>query len=262
MPSTSWSAEVASRPGFYFPGKIFLVLILLFRCAFGHAQVKSPDFVLPAVGDTLHGEVKYTFYNQNENLVVSTNNGRVLLDITKVRLAAFGGHLYKTVRFHDHYTLMQIIRQGYLTKYLYRSDPASSLFNAYYIGRPDGTGMEVPNIGFRKRIAEFLSDCPAVSQGLADKKWSRNDLDAVIDAYNACIASKTTVQETDTWTSFGANLKAAKDFDGKRDAMDILDEIQSKLMNHQPVPDFLYRSMESTLKSEPGLLAQFKRLEP
>lgn len=249
-------------PVFHFSGKRLLILILFFRGTIGYAQTKSPDFILPVAGDTIHGDVKYTYYDHNEGLVILNNNGRVVLDIAKVLLAQFGGHLYRTVYLHDHYTLMQIIKQGYLTKYLYRSDPSSSLFDAYYIARPDGTGIEVPNISFRKRLAEFLSDCPEVSRGLDKKEWSRNDLDAVIDAYNACIGSQTSALNTKPWAVFGANLKTAQDFDGKKDAMDILNEIQSKLRSQEPVPDFLYHSMESALKSEPDLLAQFKRLVP
>jgi hypothetical protein len=172
-----------------------LFLSTLFSCFLINVYAQDTgEYVVTVRNDTLPGEVKFNTYSLSNESVTLKDKNKKKQNFTPNTAKAFKfrGNLYHSVLLRDHYTFMQVIESGYLSMYehqdLSRQSGAQEINS--YLKMNMGELVSIPKIGFRKKIAPLLQDCPSVYQKVEEKTYDFSDLKAIAIEYNQCIANQ------------------------------------------------------------------------
>jgi hypothetical protein len=234
----------------------------------------AQDYVLTAKGDTLKGEVKMFVNGVDKRVQVSQDKKKkTTFNILQVKSFVLKEEQYRTVKFGDTYLFMKLLKQGYLSLYGFQLN-GQLTYDGRYLLKLDGKGMEVPNLGFKKNMTRFLSECNEVTSQIESGKYGYNDLNTIIDQFNKCINSNTFAQTATTlnsektlmvkleqWEALETNIEASGIVE-KNDALEMVKEIKTKLSKGEQIPKFLSEALKSALKNDEALTsALFKNLE-
>ena len=229
---------------------------MLFYCLFVSGFVRpvyaQQDFLVTLKGDTLFGTVFCSRFGQSQRIEYSAGKKKQYFTPVQIRSFRTGNESYFPVRTTNGYQIMKLLKPGYLSLYAFQLENHIS-WDGLYLLKKDGSGMEYSGLLFKKRIAKFLEDCPAVSQQVQEKELKRSDLDEIIDQYNQCIEERTQAQTTMAkqlmhWDELEEKVKALPAFEGQSDALDIIREIKKKVDNNETVPRFLRENLRTLLK--------------
>ncbi len=241
--------------------KTVLIIILM---AVPLATIAQKDYAINVKGDTLVGEIKLMSYDLIDRVQIIANGKKSNFTALQVKIIFQSGTMYKTVKYDNSYRFMKLIKSGYLSLFAFRPSQQNS-WDGQYLVKIDGSGMEVPNLGFKKMLSKYLSDCADVSGKLDKGDLSKRDLERIIDLYNTCIQTKTesmTNKPAPPPAIDSEKVLAVKDFVvkveqenfvTKKDALDMLKDIQSKVSKNEPVPNYLIEGLKSYLADTPSL---------
>lgn len=244
---------------------IRLVAALLLFSAF---SVRAQNYVVTTKSDTLKGELRMLTYDRVDRVQIGSGKTKEVILAYQVRALMLDGQLYKPSRHESTVQLMKVLKSGYLSLYAYRMNNQTT-YDGRYLVKMDGSSIELPNLTFKKSVSTYLEDCSSISSRVKEGELSRKDIDQIIDEYNKCIdakggASKEIValtpevavpvenEKVAAAKSLLAQVEAA-DFAAKKDAVDLLKDIQSKLSKNEPVPNYLSDGLKSYLSSQPAL---------
>jgi len=218
----------------------------------------SQDYLVTNRGDTLRGKIKIMSYDQLDRVQITEQKKKTTLTARQVKAVFTGGETYHPKQGDRSIRFMKLIKPGYLSLYAFREEN-QNFYGGRYLVKRDGDATEVPNLAFKKNMAEFVRDCPEIREKIKSGEYGRKDLDQIIDAYNAFIDNNT-VMRKETYIS---NQKSAqkieplerlkktiqdqKDFDSKKDALDLIDDIIAKLKADQPIPNYLVDGLQKYL---------------
>lgn len=235
----------------------FLVTFVMISCSFSYAQ----DYLVTPANDTIRGELKPMTMGPDKKVIVRTaDKKRSVYPILKVKSYSYKGSTYQPVRISTGYTFMKLIKGGYLSLFAFQREN-SNTFDGQYLLKRDGSGMEVPNLMFKKLTQKFLSDCEQVSTKIDDGTYSKQDLEQIIDDYNQCIDTQTSNYKNvvakhqeqsvkiDRWSALEESVKAKGDFEGKSDALEMIAEIKGKISRNEAVPNFLVDGLKKSLSN-------------
>jgi hypothetical protein len=242
----------------------------------GFHRLNAQDYLITTKGDSLTGTLKPLLYAPEKKVQVTTaDKKKEVYSMFQVRRYRFHDEMFEPVKGPDGYTFMRLEKAGYLSLYSYQL-PNQVTFEGSYLMRRDGKGMDVPNISFKKSMKAYLKDCPAVVQRIENGDWGRKNLIEMIDAYNLCIQGKTIVEEEalaakveqtksmSAWDQLENQVKSASDFDGKPNALEMIQEIKGKIERNEKIPNFLIEGLKSVLTAEsfqPALTAALKEIK-
>jgi len=237
---------------------LFLVLLLLLAYLWSGAQ----DYVVTSRGDTITGEVKPLLFGLDKKVqVTSAGKKKMTYPMFQVQTYSFKNELYQPVKGPEGYTFMKLVKSGYLSLYNYQLANQMT-FDGSFLMRKDGKGMDVPNIGFKKSMRNFLSDCKAVADRVDNGELSKKDLITIIDQYNECIQGKTDKQEQvvaeqvvqgkvmSAWDVLETKVKEEPDFESKVNSLEMIQEIKGKIAKSEKIPNFLLDGLKNSLKQE------------
>ena len=91
--------------------------------------------------------------------------------------------VYKSIQYNQTIELARVIIEGRLNLYQIRED-GSHEFSEGLLIKENGDYLTVPNLGFKKIVSNFLSDCIALSQEIKDGNLKRINLDEIVKEYN------------------------------------------------------------------------------
>ena len=233
---------------------IFLLVFLLTS-----ASLRGQDYVVTQKGDTLKGNVKPQTFGPNSKVQV-TNSDKAKTNFTlfQIRAFSFKNEIYQPVKGPNGYCFMKLKKAGYLSLYQFQLTNQTT-FDGLYLTKMDGTGMEVPNLGFKKAMSKFLQDCPTVTDKIEKGDLGKRNIDGIMDEFNECVKSKTvdhtkliTQREDQTkkisaWDSLEEKLKSISEFDGKANALEMITDIKGKLSRGEKVPNFLTEGLKGIL---------------
>jgi len=235
--------------------QIFGFLFLL--STLEHAQAQ--DFVVTTLGDTVRGEVKPLFFSVDKKVQLKgADKKKTVYPMFKVLAFQYKEEIYQPVKGPEGYTFMKLRKEGYLSIYNFQL-PNQASFDGLYLSRKDGTGMEVPNLSFKKFMKNFLEDCPSVVEKIDNGDLGKRELDQIVDEYNECINDKTIdygklaaekeVQDKiiNAWDILEEKVNSQSDFEGKKDALDMIKEIKSKISRSENIPNFLLDGLKDSL---------------
>lgn len=230
----------------------------------GHTQ----DFVVLNTRDTLRGKVKLMSYDLLDRVHLQGERKQTFT-AREVRMVQLEGITYRPVRLGNGVRFMQELRSGYLSFYAYR-EPTSNRYDGRLLQLASGNQIDLPNIGFKKQVSEFLRECPALADSIREGKKGRNELDLIITEFNACMDAKTanrTAGAIPAAAPVAANVTRLQqelseaDFPNKKDAEDMLSDIIKRTSNNEKLPNYLVEGLTNLLRTQPELLEQWNNIK-
>ena len=254
-------------------GLLIAIVALSFT---GTQRLAAQEYVITTKGDSINGQLKPLLYGTEKKVqVTNSDKKKEVYSIFQVRRYRFQDEIFEPVKGPDGYTFMRLEKAGYLSLYSYQL-PNQVTFEGSYLFRRDGKGMDVPNISFKKAMKTFLKDCPKVVERIDNGELTRKKLNDIIDAYNLCIQDNTVNHEAvaaaqvvqtkskTAWDELENQVKAAPDFEGKPNALEMIQDIKGKIERSEKIPNFLIDGLKSVLKDDsfqPALANALKELK-
>lgn len=236
---------------------LMIVCLLAFQVASG-----QQDFVVLTKGDTLKGKVKYLNYGVEKKVqITSSDTKKTVYSILQTLAFGMDNDVYQPVRITQGYVYMKVLKSGYLSLYAYQL-PNQSTWDGRYLLKKDGTGLEIPNIGFKKNMTKYLSECPTVSEKIESGELGKSKIEDIIIQFNACIDLNTNHQnltierekeqatKLSVWNQLETSLINGSDFEDKAAALEMINEIKIKLQREEKVPGFLVEGLKESLKDQ------------
>ncbi|HEV8511695.1 MAG TPA: hypothetical protein VGQ59_00365 [Cyclobacteriaceae bacterium] len=221
------------------------------------------DYAVRLTGDTIKGNLQILDYEQIERVQIKTDNKKISLTALQTRSIRKNNEQYRPVKYENTARFMKVLKDGYLSLYAFHLTKQSSSWDGRYLTKLDGTGMEVPNLSFKKSMGNYLSDCGDIKDKFEKGELGKGDVEKIVDLYNACMQNKTAAAipksaPTTTPPAIVENEKVlalknlvtkveAENFNAKKDALDILKDIQSKVVKNESVPNYLLEGLKSSL---------------
>lgn len=237
-----------------------LLLLIICLLAF-HLGVGQSDYVVLTKGDTLRGKVKYLSYGVEKKVQVNTPDSKNVYSILQTSAFSVEGEIYHPVRTAQGYTFMMLLKPGYLSLYAFQL-PNQMTWDGRFLVKRDGTGQEVPNIGFKKIIARFLNECEDVTSKLESGDLTKGKLDEIINTYNDWIASNSVssslpVQPSpeqstklSAWNQLETDVRNIGALESRDDALEMIQEIKAKIEKGDRIPNFLIEGLKDILKDQ------------
>jgi hypothetical protein len=234
------------------PVLIALLLMLAYECS-------GQDYVVTTKNDTIRGEVKPLSYGSEKKVQVTTaDKKKTVLAVTQTFGYLYRGEIFHPVRTEKGYVFMKLIKPGYLSLYGFQLENQVS-FDGRYLVKKDGSRLEIPNLTFKKAITRFLQECDEVVAKIDQGVLGRTKIDEIVDEFNGCIQRRTSetskviavhaeqTKKSASWDVLEEKIKAEPDFEGKKDALDMVSEIKKKIKQSEKVPNFLVEGLKSAL---------------
>jgi len=240
-----------SCPSFHI---VLMKLSALFALSLLCSTLSAQDYIITTKGDTLRGEIKLLTFDRLDKVQWKEGKNRAIYTALQVRELNLKGEVYKPTRYETHVQFMKVLKPGYLSLMAFRLANQVT-YDGRYLAKMDGTGIEVPNLAFKKTMANFLDDCPEVQQRIKEEKLQRKNLDAIIDEYNSCFDQKTVVAErtravpekTEIVDRLRAKVETTADVSSRKDVLDLLDDITAKLKRGEKVPNYQNEALKNLL---------------
>ncbi|MBL7845472.1 MAG: hypothetical protein JNK44_16535 [Cyclobacteriaceae bacterium] len=249
-------------------GKIKLLkLVMIILCLTGYLTASAQsDYVVIPQGDTLKGgKVVFLNYGGDQKVqYTDQNKKRTIYTMKQVKAFQLNDEIYHLVKHNDRYAYLKLITFGYLSLYAYQMNDRQN-WDGRYLYKRDGRGMEVPNIGFKKRMLEFLSDCEELSDDISGGDLGRGDLLELINKYNGCIEQRTalsgiaqqqkiiSVQKAATWNELEDKVKSTENLNDKETVLEMISEARSKTEKGEKIPKFLVDGLTKSLEGNSEL---------
>lgn len=247
----------------FFTTAVFVIIL------FPNIAPAQTDYVVRLNGDTLKGSLQIYDYQQIDRVQIKTNETKTILTALQVKSISKKNEFYKPIRYDNTVRFMKVLINGYLSLTAFNLNQGA--WDGRYLTKMDGTGMEVPNLSFKKALGNYLSDCGDAKNKIENGELGKRDLEKIVELYNACMMAKTVVvkpnvtststptppSSTDSEKVLAVkNLQAkveTENFSTKKDALDVLKDIQSKVSKNESVPNYLIDGLKSTLADAPSL---------
>lgn len=213
-------------------------------------------------GDTVLGQVKPLMHGIDKKVqVTGEGKKKTVYPMFQVKSFRYKDDTYQPVKGPEGYVFMKLEKAGYLSLYSFQL-PNQVSFDGSFLLRRDGEGIEVPNLSFKKFMKKFLEDCPDVVAKINSGEQGKKELNQIIDDYNVCIAAKTVdydkamvekkaqVKIISSWDVLEEKVKSQPDFEGKNNALEMIQEIKSKIATSEKIPNFLLEGVKSALNQD------------
>lgn len=237
-----------------------IILTLIGICALAQS-----DFLITTKADTITGEIRLMSYDKIDRVQISNNGKKEVYTALQLLLVHMDSVNYKPIQKENTIRLMQILKSGYLSLYAFNF-PNQYMFDGRYMVKLDGTALEMPNISFKKIMINFLEECSEVTERIKKGELGKSDINTIIDEYNICVAKLkpasnaiATSEELKALQNLSAKVRELN-FDAKEDALDILNDMQSKLQKKEKVSNYLIGGLEAALKDQPTLAEDLAKL--
>ncbi len=247
------------------------VFILILTLVTFNSLAQS-DFAITSKGDTLRGRVKLLTYDILDRVQVTVDKKKKVYTALEVKSIFTEGVTYHTVKYDKGYRYMKLIKSGFLSLYGFRL-PNQSSYDGQYLLKKDGTGMEIPNLTFKKSMANFLSGCDEVESRIKSGDLGRRDIDQIIDRYNSCLQFKTekkietapepTLVESEKMVALNSlisKVETAADFSNKSDVLDLLKDLRSKVGRNEILPNYLTKDIKNYLGGQSAFTEDLEKL--
>lgn len=222
--------------------------------------------VITTKGDTLSGRIQIMSYDLMDRVQVKSDGKKSIFTAVQVKTLILKEKRYAPVKMDNSFRFMEVIKTGYLSLYGFRQQ-GQSTYDGRMMVKMGGQSQELPNIGFKKFLANFLEDCPDAAAKVENGELGRSEIEKVVDAYNECIDSRTAATQPKSTTPPSNPISAAafelrtqveaSSVESKKDIVDLLNNISDKASKNETIPSYLKEGLKSYLSGkkefEPGL---------
>jgi hypothetical protein len=237
-------------------------------------HASAQDYLVTLKNDTLPGEPRILTFEMLDKVEFREGKNKKIYTAIQVKAVSIAGKTYRPVRTVESYKMMQLVKPGFLSIFLGRRENSLD-YEIQYLVKLDGAAIEVPNIGFKRIMKDFLRDCPIVAQRIEEGQLGRKNVEQIVDDYNICLdkaaqsvqnsstaVKATTVASDDRLVALDG-LKSVLEklsFPNQKDAIDIVGDLYEKIKNKQPVPRYLIESLKGLLKDVPDAQAPLEKV--
>jgi len=229
------------------------------------------NYVITNKGDTLKGELKLLSYDLIDRVQVADFHKKTVYTAMQIRSVTLDGTVYRPERYENAVRFMKVIKDGFLSYYAFCT--SQNLWDGRYLKKRDGAAMELPNLSFKKMMAKFLEGCQDLQIRIENGELSKKDIERIVDLYNICLQARTealvrnprprvAVVDADKVLAV-RNLVAkveSENFLTKKDALDVLKDIESKVSKNEAIPNYLIEGLKSYLADSPSLTSDLDAL--
>jgi hypothetical protein len=251
---------------------LLVFVIVVFTSIILTAQ--DQDYVITLKNDTIYGKVKI-INSQGSSQLITVKNGKEKTNfkVYQIKSVDTSKGEFHTLKIREQYQLARLIKSGYLSYYKFSDDENSnSSYDTPILIKRSGSQKEVSNIGFRKHIGQFLSDCEVVKEKFDSNAYSKNDLNQIIDDYNQCINDRTVAMNKTQNIKTNRNnsvkqittiinaINSSETSDNRSEIIDMLKDVQGKLKNGENIPSYLMGALKDKMSTTPRLLQQLTEI--
>ncbi len=251
----------------------FPLLVVSF-VTLGSFVFAQTDYAITMKGDTLKGRIKILTFDQLDRVQVVTDDKKSQYSALEIRTLRINGVVYHTVSYDRGFRYMKLIKEGFLSLYGFRMANQST-YDGLYLLKKDGTGIEMPNLTFKKSMSGFLSDCAEVVERIKSGDLGRKDFDKIVDRYNSCLQFKTErkavepqvapVTEVESEQMMAVNALIGKvdtstTLENKTDLVDLLKDLRSKIARNEILPNYILKDIKNQLGANPDFAADVEKL--
>lgn len=251
--------------------KISCLTVGVFMCLYS-AYSQNDDFAVAIKGDTIRGKMSIIDSPQyGHSLVVKANKKRQSYPSYRIATLSKDDVIYHVNKVEGRYQFVELVHEGFLSLYKYSPNDqnSSQLFQGSILIRKDGKMQPVPNLGFRKVMSTFLSDCETLSESITNGDYSKKDLIKIIDEFNMCIPqvyspkSGDIVEEivyTPNTSKIDELIKIVKSdntLSGNNELKEMLSDFKSRFQSRKEIPSYLSKIIKSNLEGKTDLLKLF-----
>ncbi len=245
--------------------RTFLALMLL-----SFSAGAQTDYLITSKADTLYGKVRVLTYDLIDRMQLESDKKKEMFTALQVLSINVGGEVYKPLKYENKIVLMKLLKSGYLSFYAFRL-PSQNTYDGRFLVKLDGTTLDLPNIGFKKILSGYLEECESVAKQVKDGDLTKKDIDKIIDEYNACMANLKKIPTPIASQPVAINEKTVaikalikklegEEFSSKKDALDLLRDLQTKVGKNETIPNYLSEGLKSYLSSVPALTEDLNKL--
>lgn len=232
-------------------------------CLAAHGQ---GNYAVTAKGDTLRGEMQILTYDLQDRVQIVVNGKKQNYTSLQVPTIFLDSVLYRAQRHENGYRYMNLIQGGFLSLYGFRIKGQFG-YDGRMLVRMDGKSMELPNIGFKKQMSEFLADCESLALQVKNAELGRRDIEKIITMYNDCSKSSpvTTAMSPSSERVLAAlNNLAAKvrsaALSNPKDVDDLLTDLSSKIKANQKIPNYQIAALKEFLQGNSATATELTAL--
>ncbi len=233
---------------------------------------QDQEYAITLKNDTIYGKVIITSYQgSGQQIMIKNGKKKTNLKVYQVKSLSTKKGTYHTLKIRGQYQLAKLEQEGYLSYYKFSGNPSSASlsFDTSILVKRSGEQKEVPNLGFKKHIGKFLSDCENAKNKFEAGEYGRNDLSTVINDYNQCIADRTSkinskqaqvvkqVNKADQVNSIKEAVNSSSTISDKAEVLEMLSDVQAKLKAGEKIPNYLIGALKEKLATESKLTQQF-----
>jgi hypothetical protein len=239
--------------------------------SFTAAVGQTDEYIVTTKGDTLKGDVKILTYDRLDRVQLTADKNKTIYSALQVKSIFEKGEYYRAVQIENAIQFMKILKDGYLSLLAFRmSNPTT--YDGRYLSKRDGSGKELPNLGFKKVISAYLSDCPDLAKQISEDKFKRSEIEKIVTEYNLCIDQRTQVaklaaegkkisaDKSEVINALKAKVADLEDFSGKRDVLDLLNDISEKVARQQTVSNYQLETLKGLLKEKDSVKEELEKV--
>ncbi|MEQ6118074.1 hypothetical protein [Reichenbachiella sp. MALMAid0571] len=249
--------------------KKFTGSFLMLICFVSSAYSQDKDYAVSMQADTIKGKMNIIDNPlSGHSLVVKAGKKKEQYPSYKISHLYKNGDTYHVAKIEGKYQFIKLIQEGFLSLYRYSpSDQQSAqMFQGSILITKDGRQKVVPNLGFKKQLAEFLEDCKSVSIKIENGELNKKDLTEIIDEYNACVPQDYTakpgdiveeivyIPDTSKIDELISGVKSDADLSSNKELLEILEDLKKRKENGDDVPGYLSNILKNNLQGKEDLL--------
>ena len=236
---------------------MYKTLILLLTCLISAAHGQGK--IVTTAGDTYTGKVSIDIPSQYfESVTIKTEEDKFTFKAHEVLEIYKDDKKYVPIWVDNRYKIMRVDSEGYVGLFSYREGSAYD-FGYRYLYKRDGSGIPVPNLGFRNSLSKYMEDCPELAEDIKSGKYKKGELDKILTEYNQCIdrntlKSKLEVGEViDAENPAIAKIEEIKETTDNDELITLLSDIQTKVAQGKAIPGYLLGALRDYAQTSEAL---------
>ena len=154
------------------------LLVVLSQISFS-----QESYLITLKNEKIYGNIGFTRNNFYDEIQIKNDDGRRTYKAYQIESANVDGDLYEPITYNNRKVIGKVITKGKLNRYLVMSE-GSNGFNTEILFKDSEKSLLVSNLGFRKRLIDFLKDCPSLSQKIENKEIPVSNLERITKEYN------------------------------------------------------------------------------
>ncbi len=213
--------------------KIIYTFLFLFLSIVVQAQ---SDYVLTLKGDTVYGTITIVPDKLYDKIISKNEDGKQEFKAYQISTVRINDEFYDPITYLNRKVMGLRVIRGPLSLYKIRPENEYEFYKELLVKENQETS-EVPMIGFKRVMLNFLPACEELQQKINDKEFVKNDIEKIVAFYNSsCQGLKKPVKKL---------VKAAKPNSSLPDLATLVLDIQNKKQAGEEIPSYMVKALQA-----------------